>query len=142
LGTQLCTASVRCVTTNVAYVALQDSLLASTSVAPTRLAGSAASLATPRLRQVGEVVHRDGQDEGFLATDKVEATLLECMQQLDFWLLTFSVAACTGASLAFINNVGPLVASLHGENAVTVCPTNACVLLLCCFVLLHGSDTC
>ena len=58
--------------------------------------------------------------EGYLITDNVEATLLQCFRMLDFWLLSFAVSACTGISLAFINNASSLVRSLGGDGTMTV----------------------
>lgn len=62
----------------------------------------------------------DDASEGFLCTDRVEFTLLQCLRSVDFWLLTVAVSACTGASLAFINNASSLVRSLGGDDTTTV----------------------
>jgi hypothetical protein len=96
------------------------------------------------LRRQNTFGRHDDADEGFLCTDKVEATLLQCLRTLDFWLLTVAVSVCTGTSLAFINNAGALVRSLGGDAGTTVRYTRtapvlaasqrmrACVLLTHC----------
>lgn len=79
---------------------------------------------TPRLISAsgGAAAGHDDADEGYMSTNKGDATLLECLSMVDFWLLTFAMASCTGASLAFINNVGPLVETLRGDLSMTVRP--------------------
>jgi hypothetical protein len=72
-------------------------------------------------------VREDDADEGFMITDKADLNLWQCLQQLDFWLLTFSAATTTGIALAFINNASAIVRSLDGDQTVVVCSCLACV---------------
>ena len=93
----------------------------------------------PVTRQHAFAARHDDAGAGFLCTDHVEATLLQCLRSVDFWLLTVAVSACTGASLAFINNASSLVRSLGGDNTLTVrsLPRPSGARMLCGSVVAH-----
>lgn len=69
--------------------------------------------------QNARVRHQRG--DTYLITDSVQSyTLWESCKRLNFWLLTFACAACTGCSLAFNNNIAPLATALGGSSTQSV----------------------
>lgn len=97
------------------------------------------------VRLSGNQQRNSDAGEGYLCTDRVEATLLQCLKTLDFWLLTFAVSACTGISLAFINNAGSIVRSLGGDKTITVCVPFArrcCAVAACMHAGMHDWLAC
>ena len=75
------------------------------------------NLPTPRLPD-----NESDTDEGFLSTSKEDSTLLECLNNVDYWLLCGSVSLTTGTGLAFINSASAITHSLHGSSSLTVRP--------------------
>lgn len=73
------------------------------------------NLPTPRMPD-----NDSDTDEGFLSTNKVECTLLQCLSTLDYWLLSGSVSLATGTGLAFINSASTITHSLKGTPNLTV----------------------
>jgi hypothetical protein len=66
------------------------------------------------------LIDEDDADEGHLSTEKVSLNLQQCLSSMDYWLLAVAVSVLTGTGLAFINNVGAIVAKLGGQSGTTV----------------------